>query len=289
MLEFSLEYFPPSDDTELASLLKQAKTMSSFQPLYMSVTHSAKDAPLNKTFRAVEFLLNGNVPTRITPHLTCAPYSISEIMFSAREYESLGIDSVVALRGHLNGNQNHRDPFFDNSPDFIQVLSDEFRFNISCSGYPEGHPEKIDDYLDFEYLKKKCDAGADEILTQWFFSNDYFYQYRDRCNQKGISIPIIPGILPISDIDKVKHFADVCGSQIPAKTLERFEAIKGSQSDQESLGIEIAISQIEELHSNGIENFHLYTLNRSEMTKQIIENFKSDLINEAQKQDKKAS
>ena len=288
MLEFSLEYFPPSDDTGLSSLLEQAKTMSAFNPLYMSVTHSAKDLPVNKTLNTVEFL-KGKIPTRITPHLTCAPYSISEIMSSAREYQSIGIDSVVALRGHLNGDQDHRDPFFNYSPDFIQALNDEFQFNISISGYPEGHPEKIDDYLDFEYLKKKCDAGANEILTQWFFSNDYFYQYRDQCDEKGISIPVVPGILPISDIDKVKHFANVCGSRIPSNILEKFELIKGDHSDQESLGIEIAISQIEELHENGIDNFHLYTLNRSAMTERIIENFRDHLMNDSKEQKKRAS
>ena len=288
MLEFSLEYFPPSDDTGLSSLLEQAKTISAFNPLYMSVTHSAKDLPVNKTLDTVEFL-KGKIQTKITPHLTCAPYSISEIMSSAREYESIGIDSVVALRGHLNGNQDNRDPFFDNSPDFIQALNDEFQFNISISGYPEGHPEKIDDYLDFEYLKKKCDAGANEIITQWFFSNDYFYQYRDQCDEKGISIPVVPGILPISDIDKVKHFANVCGSKIPAKILERFESIKGNHLDQESLGIEVAVYQIEELHKNGIDNFHLYTLNRSAMTEKIIQNFSDHLINESTEQKKRAS
>ena len=99
----------------------------------------------------------------------------------------------------------------------------------------------------------------------------------------------MPGILPISDIEKVKHFANVCGSRIPSSILEKFERIKGDHSDQESLGIEIAISQIEDLHKNGIDNFHLYTLNRSAMTESIIENFRDHLMNESKEQKKRAS
>jgi len=288
LLNFSLEYFPPTEESELKDLLNQAKTLSEFEPLYISVTHSAKDGLHNNTFQTVD-CLKEKIPTRITPHLTCAPYSILEIMSSAREYKSIGIDSVVALRGYSNQHNLDRDPYFDNSPDFINALREKFNFHISVSGYPEGHPEKINDIEDMQYLKKKCESGADEILTQWFFLNDYFYEFRDQCYDSGIEVPIVPGILPISDIKKIKHFANVCGSTIPKNIIDRFEAIEGECHAQEELGIEVAIAQIEDLRKNGVENFHLYTLNRGRMSRYIIENFKRNSIDEEYKQERKAS
>ena len=288
MLNFSLEYFPPSEELDLKDLLDQAKSMSQFSPLYMSITHSAKDGMFDNTFQTIDFMRD-SLPTTLTPHMTCAPYSINEIMKIADSYDELGLDSVVALRGYSDQNLSDRDPYFDNSPDFIKALREKFNFHISISAYPEGHPEKINEKEDMQYLMKKCDSGADEILTQWFFLNDYFYEFRDKCSENGIEIPIVPGILPISDIDKVKHFANVCGSNIPKNIIDQFESINGETHAQEELGIEVAISQIEDLQKNGVENFHLYTLNRGRMSRYIIENFKKAQIDEDYREEKKAS
>ena len=272
MVNFSLEYFPPGDQDGLKNLSNQARVMSAYLPLYMSITHSAKGAELNETMHAVQ-ILKEQLSVEISPHMTCSSYSKAEIIKMAEDYLSLGVESVVALRGNLIDDANMSEPRYDNSPDFINALSKKFDFRISISGYPEGHPEKKDDVSDLKYLRKKCDAGADEIITQWFFSNDHLLQFRDQCDATGINIPIVPGILPISDIKKVKNFAKACGSTIPKELEEAFIKIDDDMEATEELGVHYAIQQIENLHKEGIDNFHLYTLNRSEMTKQIIEYF----------------
>lgn len=278
MVNFSLEYFPPSDQASLKDLSNQASVMSAYSPLYMSITHSAKGAEINETMQTVR-ILKEQLSVKISPHMTCSSYSKAEIIKMAEDYSSLGVESVVALRGQLRQDKNVSEPYFDNSPDFIYELSNKFDFKISISGYPEGHPEKRNDSSDLQYLKKKCDAGADEIITQWFFSNNHFLQYRDQCDAAGINIPIVPGILPISDIRKIKNFAIACGSTIPKELEEAFLKIDDDAQATEELGVHCAIQQIENLHKEGVDNFHLYTLNRSEMTKQIIEYF-AVLINE---------
>ncbi|SVA84097.1 uncharacterized protein METZ01_LOCUS136951 [marine metagenome] len=272
LVNFSLEYFPPGDQDGLKNLSNQARVMSAYLPLYMSITHSAKGAELNETMHTVQ-ILKEQLSVEISPHMTCSSYSKAEIIKMAEDYLSLGVESVVALRGHLIEDATIGELRYDNSPDFINALSKKFDFRISISGYPEGHPEKKDDASDLKYLRKKCDAGADEIITQWFFSNDHLLQFRDQCDATGINIPIVPGILPISDIKKVKNFAKACGSTIPKELEEAFLKIDGDMEATEELGIHYAIQQIENLHKEGIDNFHLYTLNRSEMTKQIIEYF----------------
>ena len=272
LVNFSLEYFPPNDQAGLEDLSYQASVMSAYSPLYRSITHSAKGAGINETMQTVQ-ILKEQLSVEISPHMTCSSYSKAEIIKMAEDYLSLGVESVVALRGNLIEDANMGEPRYDNSPDFINALSKKFDFRISISGYPEGHPEKKDDASDLKYLRKKCDAGADEIITQWFFSNNHFLQYRDQCDAAGINIPIVPGILPISDIRKIKNLAIACGSTIPKELEEAFLKIDDDAQATEELCVHCAIQQIENLHKEGVDNFHLYTLNRSEMTKQIIEYF----------------
>ena len=153
MVNFSLEYFPPSDQASLKDLSNQASVMSAYSPLYMSITHSAKGAEINETMQTVR-ILKEQLSVKISPHMTCSSYSKAEIIKMAEDYSSLGVESVVALRGQLRQDKNVSEPYFDNSPDFIYELSNKFDFKISISGYPEGHPEKRNDSSDLQYLKK---------------------------------------------------------------------------------------------------------------------------------------
>ena len=196
-------------------------------------------------------------------------------MEMTQDYLSLGVDSIVALRGNTKQSVSNREPYYDNSLDFIKALNAGFDIRVSISGYPEAHPESRGVIADFIYLKEKSDAGGDEIITQWCFSNDLILRYRDLCYARDIKIPISPGILPISDIKKVKYFAKLCGSTIPVEIEKAFLNIEGNDDAAEDLGVQFAIQQIDDLLNEGIDNFHLYTLNRGVMTRKIIEHFEA--------------
>ena len=288
MINFSLEYFPPNDQESFKSLIEQATVISTYSPHYMSITHTANPMGKNPTMQTVE-ILRKQLAVRVTPHMTCINYSKTEIMQMVQDYSSLGVDSVVALRGNKKHNHRENEPCFDNSPEFISALNDNFDFRISISGYPEGHPERKGIIADFLYLKKKCDAGADEIITQWCFSNDTVLRYRDLCASRNINVPISIGILPISDIEKTQHFAKLCGSVIPIEIKEAFNKSQGNDKATEDLGVRVAIQQMENLSKEGIDNFHLYTLNRSEMTKRIIQHFAVPSMGEIARSEMRAS
>ena len=196
-------------------------------------------------------------------------------MEMTQDYLSLGVDSIVALRGNTKQSVSNREPYYDNSLDFIKAINASFDIRVSISGYPEAHPESRGVIADFIHLKEKSDAGVDEIITQWCFSNDLILRYRDLCYARDIKIPISPGILPISDIKKVKYFAKLCGSTIPVEIEKAFLNIEGNDDAAEDLGVQFAIQQIDDLLNEGIDNFHLYTLNRGVMTRKIIEHFEA--------------
>ena len=273
-MNYSLEFFPPKDQESLKDFIDQARLLSIFSPEYMSITHTSDTVDNNQTMEAVK-ILKKNLSIEIKPHMTCINYSKSEIMEMTQDYLSLGVDSIVALRGNTKQSVSNREPYYDNSLDFIKALNAGFDIRVSISGYPEAHPESRGVIADFIYLKEKSDAGGDEIITQWCFSNDLILRYRDLCYARDIKIPISPGILPISDIKKVKYFAKLCGSTIPVEIEKAFLNIEGNDDAAEDLGVQFAIQQIDDLLNEGIDNFHLYTLNRGDMTRKIIEHFEA--------------
>jgi methylenetetrahydrofolate reductase (NADPH) len=277
MTSFSLEYFPPNVEADKTDLLEQAELMSFYEPIYMSITHSFNALDRNNTLDIAQ-RLSSRINTSVVPHITCAKSSKETMISMANDYSNIGISSVVALRGDANSEEYSQLNRYIDAKEFTQALSDQFAFKIFTAGYPEGHPESISQEADILYLKEKCIAGADEIITQWFFNNEDFLKYRDNVNAFGIDKPIAAGILPISDFEKVKKFAKVCGAKIPQSLEKRFASVR-ENDDQgiEELGQSIAIDQIENLKKEGVDNFHLYTLNRKQLTQDIIHHFKKPI------------
>ena len=276
MVSFSLEYFPPKVETDKTDLIEQAEVMSFYKPLYMSITHSFNSVGTNNTLDIAQ-KISSIINTSVIPHMTCARYSKEAMISMANDYSNIGISSVVALRGDGNSEYSQLDRYND-AKEFTQALSNKFSFKILTAGYPEGHPESISQEDDMLYLKEKCVAGADEIITQWFFNNEDFLKYRDNVNAFGIDKPIAAGILPISDFEKVKKFAKVCGARVPQSLEQKFSSIRENDYQGiEELGQSIAIDQIENLKKEGVDNFHLYTLNRKKLTQDIIHHFKKPI------------
>jgi methylenetetrahydrofolate reductase (NADPH) len=268
----SFEIFPPKTDKGLENLRMEMGKLASFNPGYISVTYGAGGSTRDKTLDIAEFIAKDFSLTPLV-HFTCVGFGRKEIAQYIKELKKRGIDNILALRGDPpQGSETfvaHEDGFSyaNELVEYIRSIDD---FTIGVAGYPEGHIEAHDIDTDIENLVKKVDAGADFIITQLFYHNDDFYQFIDRVEKKNINIPIIPGIMPVTNLSQTKKITSMCGATIPDKLIR---ALSQCTSDEGvcQRGMEYTIAQTLELKSWGVDGFHFYTLNKSEIPKKIIE------------------
>jgi len=181
----------------------------------------------------------------------------------------MGVRHLVALRGDAPKNSGPYVPHPDGyayGADLVQGLRKVADFDISVAAYPEVHPEAPDADFDLDNLKRKLDAGASRAITQFFFDPDVFLRFRDRCAKAGIESPIVPGILPITRFPQMERFAEMCGTTIPDELRQRFDGLEDDAETRQMIAASVAIEQVRQLESEGIRDFHFYTLNRSELT-----------------------
>jgi methylenetetrahydrofolate reductase (NADPH) len=210
----------------------------------------------------------------VAPHLTCIGAPREEIEGIAQDYWRHGIRHMVALRGDLPGvatpgvgTPGIAEPRgYAYASDLVRGLAAVAPFEISVAAYPEGHPESGTVDADLENLQRKIDAGARRAITQFFFDIDLFLRYRDRCAARGISAPIVPGILPITRFPQLLRFAGRCGASIPDWLRRRFEGLDDDPETRRMIAAHVAIEQVQQLRRHGVEEFHFYTLNRAELT-----------------------
>lgn len=267
----SLEFFPPDTTDKLNQLIEQAKFFAGFKPRFVSVTYGADGSTQDRTHRAIDILKN-ELNLHIVPHLTCVGSTKEEIQSIANTYWFKGFTSVVALRGDKPDSSLAKDDqssHYHFALDLTIALKQLHDFTIFTAGYPEVHPEAPSRKFDLDNLKQKTEAGAWEVLTQFFYNNDHFYRYRDECQKIGITARITPGLLPISNFKTISSFTTKCGSEIPKEYSDRFSSLN-DQSSMSDLGAELAIKQIEDLRSHGVRKFHLYTLNRKKIMETVI-------------------
>ena len=207
------------------------------------------------------------------PHLTCVDQSKGELKKILEDYKGQGIDNVLALRGDPpKGTEKFVTPKdgFCYAIDMVTLAVAVGGFSIAVAVYPEGHPESPSPEKDMYYTKQKIDAGADFAITQMFFDNGYFYQFLERAEKAGITIPIIPGIMPISDINRIRRFSQMCGATLPDYIVRRLE--KAGAGEAGKVGIEVATDQCADLLGHGVRYFHFYTLNQFDAVSQIVSN-----------------
>jgi len=268
-LDLSFEVFPATSDVAKAGLAKTVSTLSRLAPRFVSVTHGADGAEQNGTLTTIDSLRIGNPTLGLAGHLTSRAGSKGETLAAAEDYEASGARWVVALRGDsADGAGQDFQPHphgFQSTPDLIAGLRERTNLRIAVAGYPEPHPDSRGDASDIEHLKRKVDAGADAIITQFFFDNDDFYRFVDKCRNAGIDAPIIPGIMPIAKFSSIAKFAARCGAKIPHRIADRFEKAeeRGAAYD---LAMAICAGQCDDLREQGVRAFHFYTLNRSDLT-----------------------
>jgi len=207
-------------------------------------------------------------------HLTCIGATKIGMDSLLRDYMANGIDNILALRGDPPRGVPDFDPTrgeFKYARDLVEFIRRYDYFSIAVAVYPEGHQESPNIERDIEYTKQKIDAGADFGITQMFFDNRYYYDFMDRAEKKGITIPIIPGIMPITDYRKISEFAALCRTTIPGVVRKRMEAALDKPYDMKRLGVEHAIRQCEDLLSNGVRYLHFYTLNKSDAVSEVLD------------------
>jgi methylenetetrahydrofolate reductase (NADPH) len=270
----SFEFFPPKDETGEGQLFDTVRKLESLNPTFVSVTYGAGGGTRKNTRHVVERIKQETSLTPM-PHLTCVDQNKHELNDILEDYEKLGIKNVLALRGDPpGGTEKFTAPEngFCYAKNLVELTAAAGAFSIGVAVYPEGHVESPSLEMDMHYTKQKIDAGADFAITQMFFDNQFLYDFLERAEKAEIRIPIIPGIMPIMDVNRIKRFSQLCGTKIPEYVVKRFEMTGSPAPEAKKIGIELATEQCADLLKNGIRYFHFYTLNRSKAVTDIVDN-----------------
>jgi len=267
-VQVSFEFFPPHTEKMEATLWQSVQRLKELSPRFVSVTYGADGSTRERTHAAVERIVTETDLTAV-PHLTCIGSSRAEIDDIARDYWDMGIRHLVALRGDAPDESNGYSPHPDGyayASDLVAGLKKVADFDISVAAFPEVHPEASSPIADLENLKRKIDAGASRAITQFFFDVEVYLRFRDLAAAAGIDTHIVPGILPITRFPQLQRFAASCGATVPDWLSERFAGLEDDAETRKMIAASIAIDQVRGLQSEGVDEFHFYTLNRSELT-----------------------
>lgn len=248
-------------------LIETAKTLAQYNPAFFSVTFGAGGSTRQRTIETV-IALQQKVGISITPHIACIGYDKNELANILNQYQAMGINRIVALRGDLpSGMVSYGDfTLAHEFIKFIRVLSGD-HFQIEVAAYPECHPQAKDAIYDVTNLKMKFDAGANSAITQYFFNSDAYFYFMDECARQQIDIPIFPGIMPIMEFSKLKRFSDICGAEIPRWLYKRLEAYSDDAESIKEFGAEMMSRMCERLLKGGAPGLHFYTLNQDICTR----------------------
>lgn len=273
-ISFSFEFFPPKDDAGWEYLFNSISDLMPLKPAYVSVTYGAGGSTRDRTHKLV-VRIQQETNLTVASHLTCVGSSRDEMKDILQNYADSGIENILALRGDPPKGQKdfvQAENGFAYAADLVAFIKKHFpRMGIGVAGFPEGHPATPNRLLEMDYLKAKVDAGADYIVTQLFFENRDFYDFRERCELAGIKVPIIAGIMPITTKHGMVRMAELAaGSRIPAPLLRALDRCK-SDAAVERVGVHWATEQVRDLIDKGVKGIHFYTLNHSRQTLNIYE------------------
>jgi methylenetetrahydrofolate reductase (NADPH) len=266
--QLSFEFFPPKTEaleTQLWSCIRRLEPLS---PRFVSVTYGAGGTTRERTHATVTRIAR---ETSLTPaaHLTCVGASRAEVDEVARAYWDAGVRHIVALRGDPPAGVARYEPHPDGyafAADLVSGLRAIAPFEISVAAYPETHPTALSADADLDNLKRKIDAGATRAISQYFFEADVFLRFLDRCLAAGISVPIVPGILPVTNFSQVVKFSAMCGASVPPWLARLFDGLEDDAETRRMVAAVAAAEQVRLLQASGIDEFHFYTLNRPDLT-----------------------
>lgn len=271
----SFEFFPPKTAEAEAKLFEVARRLAPLQPAFVSVTYGAGGSTRERTHATVRRIRTelGLAPAA---HLTCVAATRAEVDAVARDYWANGIRHIVALRGDpsetaggIAGTYVPHPGGYAYAADLVEGLKRIADFEISVAAYPETHPTAPSAAFDLDNLKRKLDAGASRAITQFFFEAETYLRFRDRCTAAGITAPIVPGILPVSNVAQALKFAAACGAKVPAWMAQLFDGLDDDPETRKLVAATVAAQLCLKLRAEGVDEFHFYTLNRAELTSAV--------------------
>jgi len=268
----SFEFFPPKNKAAENQLFEDIARFEALNPTFVSVTYGAGGGTLKNTRQVVLRILEETSLVTM-PHLTCVDQNRDELKAILKSYMKHGVENVLALRGDPpKGAEKFTPPKdgFCYARDLVQLAVSLSGFSIGVAVYPEGHCESPNLEMDMYYTKQKIDAGADFAITQMFFDNTYFYDFLERVARADIKVPIMAGIMAITDIERIKTFSKRCGATLPDNIIHRFEKAGLAAEEAKKVGVEIATEQCADLLEHGVRYFHFYTLNQSDVVLQVV-------------------
>ncbi len=269
---FSFEFFPPRSDEGVAALLETVATLRALDPGFVSVTYGAGGSTRARTLEVVTSIKSG-LDLEAMAHVTCVGASRDDLREVLARVAAAGIDNVLALRGDPpQGYAEFRMPpgGLAHAADLVRLARHEFSFCIGGACHPETHVEAPDAETDLRHLRAKVEAGAEFLITQLFFDNDIYFRFVERARRAGIGVPIIPGIMPITNAEQVARFTRMCGASLPARLLAELEARRDQPEAVQDLGVAYATLQCADLLARGVSAIHFYTLNRSPAARAVV-------------------
>ncbi|QBQ62800.1 methylenetetrahydrofolate reductase [Actinobacillus indolicus] len=261
-INVSFEFFPPKNEKMETMLWDSIHRLKVLKPKFVSVTYGANSGERDRTHSIVK-TIQQETGIIAAPHLTGIDATPDELRTIAKDYWDSGIRHIVALRGDEPPGYTKK-PFY--ASDLVALLKDVADFEISVAAYPEVHPEAKSAQSDLLYLKQKIDAGASRAITQFFFDIDSYLRFRDRCATVGIDVEIVPGILPVSNFKQLEKMAKITNVKIPSWMSKMYQGLDDDQTTRNLVGASIAMDMVKILSKEGVKDFHLYTLNRSELS-----------------------
>jgi len=267
----SFEFFPPKTERMASTLWQSVQRLTPFKPSFVSVTYGAGGTTRERTHETVRKITQ-ETSLSAAAHLTCVSATSLEVDEIANDYWAMGVRHIVALRGDMPEPGQEYQPTVNGyayASDLVTGLKKLHDFEISVAAYPETHPEARDLATEIDNLKRKFDAGATRAITQFFFETKDFLHYRDKMAAAKLEMPIIPGILPVTNFKSMVAFAGRCGATVPKWVSQRFEGLDDDLETRSGIAAAMAVEQCKELEREGVNAFHFYTLNRAELTTAI--------------------
>jgi len=270
----SFELFPPKTPESEAVMWRTVDELMAFDPALITCTYGAGGSTRGTTLDVLKGVIaRHDLP--VASHLTCVGSSVAELRDYLHEALALGVTAIVALRGDPPKGETafrQTDGGLRYASELVALIRSEFpEFGILVAGYPETHQEAVSPAADLENLKRKCAAGSDVVVTQLFYDNADFFRFRDRCTALGITQPIVPGVMPVTNFAQIRRIASLCKAQLPDAFTRAFEAAGDDEAAQFEVGVDYAARQVEALVAAGVPGIHFYVLNKSPATIRVLD------------------